>query len=415
MRKNVLLLLCALLVFALVGCSATAPVDQEARQADAAADSETLSLSGAQTPAQDEDAPLRAMILSLSDGEALLVAQDTEMPFTSPLSAEILGLDGEALSLADLSAGDIVDVYGNGVMTRSYPAQYNSVTKVQLVSEGSAEDTAQYQELLDSFGPMVSAQTEQTEPTEQAGTVNRAIAIPYGEDGILFVDANSELPFTVTLPEEIYGLGGEKITAADIERGNVVEITGNGIMLNSYPGQYPGVTKIQVVAEGSPEDADPYQEILDAYFAQPDASEPASLQLQYRVPEAIVTASATMGSYTWQGETSSANDEESAPVVACGAHVLQWNDMLELNLDEATEVTLQFYPSAPTSVKVVRWSDSLLGTEDLAAAGEGEEVAVSAQDDAMTLTAEPGYVYAVYAEFDLGSVEYGFASSTLEK
>ena len=54
MRKNVLLLLCALLVFALVGCSATAPVDQEARQADAAADSETLSLSGAQTPAQGE-------------------------------------------------------------------------------------------------------------------------------------------------------------------------------------------------------------------------------------------------------------------------------------------------------------------------------------------------------------------------
>ena len=84
MRKNVLLLLCALLVFALVGCSATAPADQEARQADAAADSETLSLSGAQTPAQDEDAPLRAMILSLSDGEALLITQDTEMPFTSP-------------------------------------------------------------------------------------------------------------------------------------------------------------------------------------------------------------------------------------------------------------------------------------------------------------------------------------------
>ena len=178
MRKNVLLLLCALLVFALVGCSATAPADQEARQADAAADSETLSLSGARTPAQDEDAPLRAMILSLSDGEALLITQDTEMPFLSPLSAEILGLDGEALSLADLSAGDIVDVYGNGVMTRSYPAQYNSVTKVQLVSEGSAEDTAQYQELLDSFGPMVSAQAEQAEPTEQTGTVNRAIAIP---------------------------------------------------------------------------------------------------------------------------------------------------------------------------------------------------------------------------------------------
>ena len=29
--------------------------------------------------------------------------------------------------------------------------------------------------------------------------------------------------------------------------GNIVQVTGNGIMLESYPGQYPGITKVEVI------------------------------------------------------------------------------------------------------------------------------------------------------------------------
>ena len=168
-----------------------------------------------------------------------------------------------------------------------------------------------------------------------------------------------------------------------------MEITGNGIMLNSYPGQYPGVTKIQVVAEGSPEDADPYQEIVDAYFAEPDASEPASLQLQYRVPEAIVTASATMGSYTWEG---------TVPLCGRGGHLYHRLRRARAPVERHARAEPRrghgsyaaVLPLGADLCEGCALAGSLLGTEDLAAAGEGEEVAVSAQDDAMTLTAEPG-------------------------
>ena len=402
MKRFALPALCAALALALVGCSAATPAQSQTdRRAESAVGSETLSLAAA----SESEAPLRAMLLSQLDGAYLLVVQETEVPFTSPLSAEIYGLNGEELAASDLSAGDIVDVYGDGAMTRSYPAQYPGVQKVQLVSEGTPEDAAPYQSLLSS-----SASASPEAETSDAGVVNRAMVIPYGEDGILFVDQDTGTPFTATLPEAIYGLDGAAISAKDLARGNIVEITGNGILLESYPGQYPGVTKIQVVSAGAPEDADPYQEIVDSFYAEPDSSQPASLQLEYCVPGAAVVANATRGSYEW--ETSSP-DDPSAILSSCSAHVLQWTDMLTLNLEEPTEVTLHFFPSAATSVRVVRWPESLFGTQDLSAAGEGEAVSLSDGEGVFTLTAEPGFLYGVYADFDLGSVEYGFGSGSL--
>lgn len=400
MKKTMCILTSALLALSLLGCSAA---ETQPRSADAPAEAEVLTLESAQTPdAEDaEDAPLRSMILALQGDSYLLVVQESGLPFVSALDAELLGPDGEALEREALSAGDIVDVYGDGAMTRSYPAQYNGVTRVQLVSEGEAADTAAYQELLDRFAP-ASAPSAASADAE-AGVVNRAMAIPFGEDGLLFVDQDSGMVFTATLPEEIYGLNGEKIAAADIARGNIVEITGNGIMAQSYPGQYPGVTKIQVVAEGAPEDADAYQEIVDSIYVEPDPAEPASLQLQYHIPEAIVMTGATRGGYTWTDE----GDEESSAVIACGLHPLQM-DLVALNLKEATEVELHFYPQEATAVRAVRWPDSLMSAEDLSAVGDGEAVTVDLSGEVPVLTAEPGYVYAVYADFDAGSVEYAF-------
>lgn len=52
--------------------------------------------------------------------------------------------------------------------------------------------------------------------------------------------------------------------------GNIVQVTGNGIMLESYPGQYPGITKVEVIETGSPADAEQYADIVDTVFAAPD-------------------------------------------------------------------------------------------------------------------------------------------------
>ena len=40
--------------------------------------------------------------------------------------------------------------------------------------------------------------------------------------------------YTVTMPEEIYDIKGRKITAAELEKGNILTIYGDGIMSVSY-------------------------------------------------------------------------------------------------------------------------------------------------------------------------------------
>ena len=76
-----------------------------------------------------------------------------------------------------------------------------------------------------------------------------AMYIPAGEDGHLMVGEETGNVFTVTMPDNIQDKNGKKISEEDLNRGDIVAIYGDGIMLESYPGQYPGVTKIKVVKE----------------------------------------------------------------------------------------------------------------------------------------------------------------------
>ncbi|MBV4307885.1 hypothetical protein KSZ74_23130, partial [Parabacteroides distasonis] len=74
-------------------------------------------------------------------------------------------------------------------------------------------------------------------------------------------------------PEEFTNADGEMLEESDLSAGDLVEIYGNGIMLESYPGQYPGVSRMVLVQEGTEEDASQYQELIDQVYAEPDPSE----------------------------------------------------------------------------------------------------------------------------------------------
>ena len=50
------------------------------------------------------------------------------------------------------------------------------------------------------------------------------------------------------MPDTILDENGKQITWQELKRGNLLDIYGDGIMLESYPGQYPGVTRIKVVS-----------------------------------------------------------------------------------------------------------------------------------------------------------------------
>lgn len=111
--------------------------------------------------------------------------------------------------------------------------------------------------------------------------------------------------------------GPEELTTGDL-----VEIYGDGVMLESYPGQYPGVSRIVVTKQGSEEDAKQYESLVDEVYQRPDPSEPPYSNLEYRTKEALVSAVADRGSYTWRYTDEHGEEKETA---VDGAFILESN------------------------------------------------------------------------------------------
>ena len=259
--------------------------------------------------------------------------------------------------------------------------------------------------------PLSSAPSQEGSDTEEGQHVMRAMCVPYGDGYFLMFDENGS-PFSVTFPEdEIYGISGEKISPEQLQRGNILEIYGNGLMLESYPGQYPGVSKIQVVEEGSPEDADQYQEFMDSFYQEPDPNEPPGMNVEYTTSTAACSAVASSGNMEW---TQTTEDGQSKTLMACGAHVLQWKNINVIRLDgETADLTLHFYPEQPKEVQAVRWPVSQQGSTDSAVLDGGETIPIETDADGKWIIrqAQGGYIYRVIGIWDRGQVEFGFLTA----
>lgn len=223
---------------------------------------------------------------------------------------------------------------------------------------------------------------------KQEEQVMKAIYITFGEDQCVFIEPETETVFYATFPEEIYDISGKKITKEELVGGNLIEITGNGVMAESFPGQYHGVTKMEIIDEGSPADADQYQYIIDQIYQEPDLSLPPDLSISYKTDIAAVSIMAS----------TSADD----------SHILKWTDLIDAIIMEPTVMDLNF-SRMPSAVSVERypeemWLSGEISSEELA----GEIVEVAEVDEGWEITAEPGYVYLINALWEQGEKEYGF-------
>ena len=97
-----------------------------------------------------EQTPLRAVYLENDQG-FLFVDLGNETPFTGSLPQDITDESGNALAEDDLNSGDVFDVYGDGIMTMSYPGQYPGITGMVRVEAENADYVSKYQELMDQF------------------------------------------------------------------------------------------------------------------------------------------------------------------------------------------------------------------------------------------------------------------------
>lgn len=242
---------------------------------------------------------------------------------------------------------------------------------------------------------------------------SEALVIASDEAGLLFIDTETETPYTPgdLAQARIVDVNGEEISASDLVRGNLVRVVGNGIMLESYPAQYPGISEVEVLKTGSAADADPYNELVAQLRPTKDPAEPPYAALSYRTDDAVVTVALTLVTSTWPGtDEAGVADERPASAVALAPDALA-----DARIPHALEATVELDTPA-TTVRAVRWRESDLAHAAEAAGGyaalaedqPGEEVAVSIADGTASLTIEPGWRYALTAAFADGEVTYAF-------
>lgn len=244
-----------------------------------------------------------------------------------------------------------------------------------------------------------------------AGQYLKAVYLEKEDGNSIFVNLTAEYPFTGTIPEgELYDEEGKKITEQDLNNGDVVNIYGNGIMAESYPAQYHGITKIERAEQANQKYIQEYGHYLDEFFIEKDPAQLPYLNVCYSdelasaavmIPEAF--------SYTWTYE----ENGESRTITTDAPHILQTEPTEVTKLSEPLKMELQF-DEKPESVQLLSWDDSLLGqyrdsTEQIP---EGTPVEVQENENGNPeFTAQPGCVYLVQGQWENGTVDYGFRVS----
>ena len=222
--------------------------------------------------------------------------------------------------------------------------------------------------------------------------VSTAMVVLLGNGEPLFIDQDTESPYYPTLPEG----------APELKAGNVVRVTGNGIMLQSYPAQYPGITKVEVIEEGAPQDAEKYAELVSQLWQPKDAAEPAFATLEYTTELTATSVMLSASGYSWSYE----QDGESLTDTVDAPDPLSYatSDLPDARLDGPTEATVSF-DVTPTGVTVTSYSEDKTSSTRT-------DVPVELAGGAATLTIKPGNRYVVNATFEAGEVSYVFVATT---
>lgn len=247
---------------------------------------------------------------------------------------------------------------------------------------------------------------------DAATTESTALVVFANGNDVLFVDQDTQTPYFPTIPAEgIIAQDGATITADDLAVGNVVAIEGNGIMLESYPGQYPGITSIRVIAQGSPADAEPYQSIVDEVFVPVDPASIPTGSVSYRTDLADTSLMLNPYSYQWFG-----GDDQAG--VALDGWFADDNGLItegtpDAIIAEATQATATF-DRGFQSIEVNRWplAESSEGRlrMDLTASQQPVDHATEESGSAV-FTIEPGYAYGLSVKFANGDASFAFVAT----
>ena len=260
---------------------------------------------------------------------------------------------------------------------------------------------------------MLRSQFSSEEPQEenqvQGEYALKAVYLEKEDGNSIFVNLTDEYPFDGNIPEgELYDEDGEKITQEDLNSGDVLNIWGNGVIAESYPAQYNGITKMERTQQSNQEYIDKYGHYLEELFVEKDPSELPYLNVCYRdeLADAAVMIPDPL-SYTW---TYTDESGESRTVTTDGAHVLHTEPVEVKKISEPMTMEL-YFDEVPESVELLVWDDTLLGqyqdSADQIPEGTAVEVTKNGKGN-LEFNAQPGSVYLVQGQWEQGTAEYGF-------
>lgn len=260
-----------------------------------------------------------------------------------------------------------------------------------------------------------SADASASDANPAAGDVVSTAMVVYNDGGtVLFVDQDTGSLYYPTLIGEgddvVFGLNGDDIDADELAVGNIVQVTGNGIMLESYPGQYPGITKVEVIEQGTPADADQYAELIEQVVVAPDPAEVPSAYVEYTTDLAQTSVMLQAYDYDWvvPGDGNANADKRELDGDFDDAQGVLVEGVADARIAAPVDALIGF-SVAPTNVVVER--TPLVSTDKPAVDpnAEDEPIAATLQSDGtVTFTMEPGYAYEVDADFAQGEASYAF-------
>ena len=242
-----------------------------------------------------------------------------------------------------------------------------------------------------------------------SGQFLTAVYLQKDDGNSLFVNLEAGYPFTGTIPEgELYDEEGGKIKEQDLMNGDVVNIYGNGIMAQSYPAQYHGITKIERTEQANQKYIQEYGHYLDELFPEKDPAQLPYLNVCY-TDELASVAVMIPEALSWTYE----ENGESRTITTDAPHVLQTEPTEVTKLSEPMTMELEF-DEKPESVQILSWDDSLLGEYQDSTSEIPEGTSVEVQENEKgnpEFTVQPGCVYLVQGQWGNGAVDYGFRVS----
>lgn len=243
--------------------------------------------------------------------------------------------------------------------------------------------------------------------TDMNVDTSTALVVYAHDDQVAFVNQENGTLYIPTLPEDIYGLDGKKIDDDQLAVGNIVSVTGNGIMLESYPGQYPGIIKIEVIDQGDPAEAEKYADEVNAVFQGADPAQVPTASIEYTTSLGQVGLPLTAYDYEWNGTKGGdgATTTATGQAIESGDYHAEDGTLREglsdARIDAPVEATLTASADAVTfEVERQPVLQNPQGAWALDETAQDEKVLVKAKDaTTATFTVEPGYAYEIDIDF----------------